>query len=310
MAELFPDESSITPFAARFATDRFNPITARVIVSPAQQMRPKTALLQSVENPSPSVRGTPQPTAQAERSPRTQFLPISTGNLKSPKRPFQADETDDYNPPRKMVRGVSPLKGAAGRRLDQQRRAQHGQSGTTGSSATASIPRDITFLLGLIPPADTFHSHRFKPERMVQLIRDTDVPDFSEWRTRHEQQSSRAHARPASTDYAPYQYSGRDSPGLTGRPASPYNGAARAIAQTSTTYRNSPLRPGSSGSYEPPPATYQAPGPSPFNPITQQHPQGALSNPYAGWTNNYTDMASQYTASHPTQPSPYTGPYY
>ncbi|KAI0554791.1 hypothetical protein F4679DRAFT_524924 [Xylaria curta] len=305
MAELFPEESNVSPFAARFATDRFNPITARVIVSPVQQMRPKTAILQSVEDIPTSIRGTPQPVPQAERSPRPQLLSVNAGNLNSPKRPFQLDEADDYNPPRKIARGASPLKGAAGRRLDQQRR----QGGTTAAGATIPIPRDITFLLGLIPPADTFHAHRFRPERMVQLIRETDIPNFSEWRSQNDQPSSRSHVRPVSSDYGPYQYSGRDSPGITARPASPYAGANRAVGQASTTYRNSPLRPGSSGSYEPPPATYQAPGPSPFNPIAQ-HPQGVPGNPYAGWPNNYADITAQYSASHPTPPQPYPGSYY
>ncbi|GAW13291.1 hypothetical protein ANO14919_026720 [Xylariales sp. No.14919] len=299
MAELFVDEPNISPFAARFATDRFNPITARVIVSPAQQMRPKTAVLQSVEYVSPSVRGTPQP---VERSPRPQLLPVNPGNLNSPKRPFQNDEADDYNPPRKIARGVSPLKGAAGRRLDQQRR----QGGTAASGTTIPIPRDITFLLGLIPPADTFHGQRLKPERLVQLVRETDVLTFSEWRAQNDPQSSR-HTRPPPSDFVSHQYSGRDSPGVTGRPASPYAGAARAVTQASAPYRNSPLRPGSSGSYEPPPATYQAPGPSPFNPITQ-HSQGAPGNPYAAWPNNYTDITAQY--SMPGQPQTYPGSYY
>ncbi|KAI1353622.1 hypothetical protein F5Y01DRAFT_275728 [Xylaria sp. FL0043] len=302
MAELFPDEPNMSPFAARFATDRFNPITARVIVSPAQQMRPKAAILQSVEDTSASIRGTPQPPSHLERSPRPQLLSFNPGNINSPKRPLQIDETDDYNPPRKMARGASPLKGAAGRRLDQQRR----QGGTTASGATIPIPRDITFLLGLIPPADTFRGNGFKPERMVQLIRETDVPTFSEWRVQNEQSSSRT-TRPVSSDYTVHQYSGRDSPGVTGRPVSPYAGAARAVAQTSATYRNSPLRPGSSGSYEPPPAAYQALGPSQFNPIAQ-HPQGLPGNPYA-WP-NYPDMTSQYPASHSTQPQTYPGSYY
>lgn len=305
MAELFPDESNISPFAARFATDRFNPITARVIVSPAQQMRPKMAIIPSVEDVSPSTRGTPHPPTQAERSPRPQFLPMNLANVNSPKRPFQNDEADDYNPPRKLQRGASPLKGAAGRRLDQQRR----QGGTAASGATIPIPRDITFLLGLIPPADSFHAYRFKSESMVRLIRETDIPSFPEWRSQNEQQSARAHARPVSSDYAPYQYSGRDSPGITGRPASPYGGAVRAVAQASTAYRNSPLRPGSSGSYEPPPAIYQAPGPSPFNPIAQ-HTQGAPGNPYPGWPSTYPDPASQYAAPHPSQQQSYPGPYY
>ncbi|KAI1433799.1 hypothetical protein GGR50DRAFT_666478 [Xylaria sp. CBS 124048] len=306
MAELFRDDSTVSSFAARFATDRFDPITARVIISPAQQMRPKTAVLQSVENVSPSVRNTPQPIAQAERSPRPQFLPVNSGHLNSPKRPYQHDDADDYNPPRKLARGVSPLKGAAGRRLDQQRR----QGGTIGSGATISIPRDVTFLLGLIPPANTFFAHRFRPERMVQLIRETDVPEFSEWRTRNEQHSSRAHARTVSSDYPPYQYSGRDSPGNSGQPGSPYTGAGRAIAHSSATYRNSPLHP-ASGSYEAPaPAAYLGPGPSSFNPLVH-HVQNVPGNPYAGWPSNYADLASQLSASRPAQPQPYPpGPYY
>ncbi|KAI0394408.1 hypothetical protein F5Y17DRAFT_427764 [Xylariaceae sp. FL0594] len=288
MAELFPEESGVAPFAARFSTDRFNPITARVIISPAQQMRPKAAILQSVEDASPSNRGTPQPMAQGERSPRPQFMQPNSGRVNSPKRPYQADEVDDYNPPRKMVRGVSPLKGAAGRRLDQQRR------GTTGTGATVPIPRDITFLLGLIPPADTFYGPRFRPDRMVQLIRDTDVPDFSEWRARNEQAS----ARPT------HQYSGRDSPGVTGRPASPYNGAARALGQASGVYRNSPLRPGSSGAFEPP-AAYQPPGPSQFNPIA--HAQPVHSNPYSGWQGNYPEALYPPQQAQPPQ---YDSQYY
>lgn len=300
MTELFPDESSMSPFAARFATERFNPITARVIISPSQQMRPKAAILQSVEDVPPSNRATPQPAPYLERSPRPQLLSANPGNVNSPKRPFQVDEADDYNPPRKMARGVSPLKGAAGRRLDQQRR----QGGTAASGATISIPRDITFLLGLIPAADT-SIPRFRSERLVQAIRETDVPSYSEYRTQTEQ-PSRAHTRPASTEYAPYQYSGRDSPGVTGRPASPYGGAARSVAQVSATYRNSPLRPGSSGSYEPPPAAYQ---PSPFNPLAQ-HSQGVPGNPYAGWPANYAELAAQFSTSHSAQPQSYPGSYY
>ncbi|TGJ81405.1 hypothetical protein E0Z10_g7348 [Xylaria hypoxylon] len=287
MAELFLDEPNTSPFAARFATDRFNPITAWVIVSPAQQMRPKTAIFQSVEYASPSVRGTPQPTAHVERSPRPQLLPVNPGNLNSPKRRF------------KLTRRMIIIHLA--RSLGESRRSRVLLVVDLTSNA------DKVEQQRLIPSADTFHAHRFKPERMVQLVRETDVPNFSEWRAQNEQQQPRAHTRPASSEYPPYQYSGRDSPGITGRPASPYAGAARAVAQASTTYRNSPLRPGSSGSYEPPPATYQAPGPSPFNPITQ-HTQGAPGNPYAGWPNNYTDMTSQYSTS--GQPQTYPGSYY
>ncbi|KAI0160180.1 hypothetical protein GGR57DRAFT_409234 [Xylariaceae sp. FL1272] len=276
MAELFPDESTIAPFAARFATKTFDPVNNRLVISQAQQMRPKANIMPSVEQaPSPSVRATPQPVIQIDRSPRPQYAPLPTGNLNSPKRPYQVDETDDYNPPRKVARGVSPLKGAAGRRLDQQRR-----QGGVSTGPLVPIPRDISFLLGLIPSAEDFNSFRFLPDRMTRLIRDTNVPDYSEWKTRQEL-ASRSGMRPTSSDYPPYHGTGRDSPGVTGRPASPYGGAAARVAQSSTGYRNSPLRPGSSSLYEPALSAYQPPGPSPFNPLAQL--QATMANAYPNW---------------------------
>ncbi|KAI1322333.1 hypothetical protein F5Y16DRAFT_386802 [Xylariaceae sp. FL0255] len=313
MAELFPNSSDPSPFAARFATEKFNPINARVIISPAQQMRPKMGgSIQSIEYAPLSVRTTPQPVAplaiQPDRSPRFQNLTTRDVGLSSPKRPFQADDGDDFNPPRKVARGVSPLKGAAGRRLDQQRR----QGGTSTSGPIVSIPRDITFLIGQIPSADNFNPHQFNPERMVRLIRETPVPDFSEWKSRQDQGISRSLTRPASSDYQPYQRPGQDPQGISGRPASPYGGPSRSTTvQSQSTYRNSPLRPGSSGSYEPPPASYQPPGPSPFNPITQHH-QSGLNNAYGSWQNSYADNNAQYSPSHQThqaQPPSYNGYY-
>ncbi|KAI1488493.1 hypothetical protein F5X96DRAFT_645414 [Biscogniauxia mediterranea] len=301
MAELFPEESSVAHFSARFSTERFNPVTARVIISPAQQMRPKN-VMQSVERPSPSVRSTPQLVTQVERSPRPQFLPLNTN---SPKRPFQADDQDDYNPPRKLARGNSPLKGAAGRRLDQQRRAQHGQGTSTQTTTPAPIARDITFLLGLIPPAEAFNAQRFSPNGIVQLLRDTTVPDFAEWKNRSESMS-RHNRQVSSSEYPPYSFSGRDSPGVSGRPISPYGGASRGPPQSSAPYRNSPLRPGSSGSYEPPPAVYQGPGPSQFNPMAHAPtPDGA----FAAWQNAYASAPSQYGLPPTGQAPPYSGYY-
>ncbi|KAI1371292.1 hypothetical protein F4677DRAFT_315338 [Hypoxylon crocopeplum] len=288
MAELFPEDPSLAHFAARFATPTFNPISARVIVSPARQMRPRN-IMQSVEQLSVSARSSPRPVPHLERSPMPQFAPI----VNSPKRPFQQDDQDEY-PPRKLARGASPLKGAAGRRLDQQRRAQQGQ-GASYVSAPAPIPRDITFLLGLIPPAEAFRGHHFRTDGMVRLIQNTAVPSFNEWRTqgggasRGNLTSSHAHTRQASSEYQPYSYSSRDSPGPSARPASPFSGMNRGVVQASTPYRNSPLRPGSSGSYEPPPAIYQTPGTSQFNPLAQNLVPG---NPgFTGWPAGYAPPA-------------------
>ncbi|KAI1385412.1 uncharacterized protein F4822DRAFT_412975 [Hypoxylon trugodes] len=290
MAELFPNDPSLSHFAARFATSRFDPVLTRVIVSPARQMRPKV-VMQSVEHPSISARSTPRPMPQLERSPQPQFLPA----INSPKRPFQSDDQDEY-PPRKFVRGDSPLKGAAGRRL----RAQQGQGTTSHISVSTPIPRDLTFLLGLIPPAEAFHGNYFNADSVVRLVQNTHVPSFGEWKAQKDGGSrsnlTSAHTRQASSEYPSHPYSSRDSPGPSGRPGSPFSGMNRGISQATAAYRNSPLRPGSSGSYEPPPAVYQAPNAAQFNPLAQGLNPAAL----AGWQAAYPASA-QYNISQAQQ---------
>ena len=266
MGELFPEDPKLSHFAARFASEKFNPITARVIISPAQQMRPKMLqVIQSVERPSTatSAVNSPRPVFRAELSPRPALLQPS-GTTNSPKRPLVADDSVDYDRPRKVARGESPLKGAAGRRMRMQK------DGTqTSSKPAAPIPRDITFLLSQIPPAESYNAQRFLSDSLVRVIRDTHVPDYSEWKDRQNASLAGArpgtggvgglgHSRTASLDYAPSPYGGtRDSPGPTGRPLSPYGAPQRVLQTASVTYRNSPLRPGSSGSYEPPPIAFQ-----------------------------------------------------
>ncbi|OTB02019.1 hypothetical protein M426DRAFT_25034 [Hypoxylon sp. CI-4A] len=304
MADLFPEDSRLEHFAARFTTNGFNPVTAQVIISPTRQMRPK-GIMQSVEQQSISGGSSPRPMAPIERSPQPQFLPA----LNSPKRPFQTDDQDEY-PPRKLARGASPLKGAAGRRLDQQRRAQ-GQ-GVSHTSAPASIPRDIIFLLGLIPQADAFRGHHFSADGMVRLIQNTSVPSFIEWKAQKEGGSrsnvstAHAHTRQASSEYQSYPYSSRDSPGPSGRPSSPFGGMNRGVIQTTAPYRNSPLRPGSSSSYEPPPAIYQALGATQYNPLAQNLAPGSAG--YAALQAAYVQQ-SQYNTS-PQQHAPQYGGYY
>jgi cleavage stimulation factor subunit 3 len=215
MTEAFPEDPALTHFAARFSTDRFNPVVSRVIISPTAQMCPKN-IMQSVEHVSPPARESPHPSVLLDRSPRNQFLQT----VNSPKRPFQADDQDDANPPRKFARGPSPLKGAAGRRMDQQRRAA-GQV-STYDSTPAPISRDITFLLGLIPPAKQYELQPFRPDAMVRIIGETTVPDFNEWKAkqgqapRYEQPQFHPQARQVSTEY-PYQRSQGGFP-----PVNPY----------------------------------------------------------------------------------------
>ncbi|KAI0129178.1 hypothetical protein BJ170DRAFT_707338 [Xylariales sp. AK1849] len=198
MAEAFPEDPALSHFAARFSSDRFNPVTARAIISPSAQMRPKN-ILQSVERAS-AARDSPHPSVLLDRSPRHQFLQA----VNSPKRPFQADDFDD-NPPRKLARGISPLKGAAGRRLDQQRRG--GQA--------APIARDITFLMTLIPPAHQYNGvHRYRPDAMTNLISHTTIADEKEWKAAARPQTTPQFSRDSPAPairQGPYLRSGDDS---------------------------------------------------------------------------------------------------
>ncbi|KAL2167227.1 hypothetical protein VTG60DRAFT_1578 [Thermothelomyces hinnuleus] len=258
MAELFPEDPKLAHFSARYSTDKFDPIAARIIVSPMTQLRPKQ-LIPSIEKGA-SAQDSPRPPPLASRaSPAPHTLPATN----SPKRPLPADDFEE--PPRKIQRndfsefqrGASPLKGAAGRRLDQQRRLQ-GQGAASYAAAPAPIARDITFLLSQIPRADLYDFHRFNPAKMTNLLRDTPVPEYTAWKSMRQ---SSEH----TGQYGGYQ--SRDSPAPVGRPHSPYvggdGGRGRMPPASAVPYRQGSNRPGSSGSYEPPPAVYAQGHPPP-----------------------------------------------
>ncbi|KJZ77146.1 mRNA 3'-end-processing protein RNA14 [Hirsutella minnesotensis 3608] len=214
MAELFPEDPRLSHFMSRYSTDRFDPVSAPIIISKAVQMRPKQ-ILPTIEQPVPARNSIPPP--RRDQSPRPQYARATA----SPKRPFTIDE-EELNPPKRLARGASPLKGAAGRRLDQQRRNQ-----------ASALHRDITFLLGILPPAHSYDAPRLGPSSMVSLLRDTPLPDYSSWRAKTGGQyriPAPTHGRQTSGDYG-------------GRPISPY-GRLNAAAGG---YRGSPLRPESGG---------------------------------------------------------------
>ncbi|KAI1004892.1 mRNA 3'-end-processing protein [Podosphaera aphanis] len=184
MAELFPEDPKLSRFASRYSGENFDPSAVRLIVSPSTQMKPKV-LMQSIELPNP-VQDSPIPQYTQEVSPRPQY--VQTTN--SPKRPFPTEDNDsDLIRPRKLARGESPLKGAAGRRLDQQRRMQQtqGTPAWQSNSAASIIPRDVNILLSLIPRAEHYTSTKFNPSAMVRLLRETIVPDYNTWKTAREE---------------------------------------------------------------------------------------------------------------------------
>ena len=147
MKELFPDEN-LDLFANRFKTTTpyiqpFDPTSVRPIVSIKAQARPK--VLPSIEKPqSPraQVSASPAPFSPRPANAHLTLADQSQGRF-SPKRPFLPDPTnEDLAPPRKVARGESPFKGAAGRRVNAAK---------GGQTATPALPRDVTIFLSILP---------------------------------------------------------------------------------------------------------------------------------------------------------------
>lgn len=169
MRDLYPEEEvGLKHFAQRYGSRNFDPTGVRLIVSPTQK-KPSAFLHHSIEgeqsiNDSPPARMT------------------DTMATNSPKRPLPIDDFDD-NQPRKFARGESPLKGAAGRRMNQQQRTL----GTNGNFQPTPLshvqlppppplPGHLAFLLSIIPKASTYEFRRFDASKMVELLRNVQVP--------------------------------------------------------------------------------------------------------------------------------------
>lgn len=182
MADLFPEDPQLSRFSHRFSIQGFDPTAIRHIISPNTQAKPKAL---PTGNRAPSLQNSPRPPPISVQLPGTEH---------SPKRPLQLEDSDnELGPPRKFARsdrGESPLKGAAGRRLDAARRnaAQSAQQSQAridqiiGQSqqpaqppAPVPLPREISFLLSIIPPAESYNATIFKPDRMVELLRKVDM---------------------------------------------------------------------------------------------------------------------------------------
>lgn len=168
MRENFPEDPTLAQFSRRFIAPEFDPRVVRVIVSPATQTKPKVIPIPSIEVPRDTP---PKPSVQADNSP---------------KRPLPLEDSDtEVGRPRKMARGESPLKGAAGRRLDQQRRARQNETphfdGTSSVHAPPppSLPPNITFFLSILPKTQVFNDSgttKISPVKAVQLLRDLYIP--------------------------------------------------------------------------------------------------------------------------------------
>ena len=166
MRDLFPEDPLLRLFSQRLVYKGVDQTAVRPIISPGTQNGPKT-----------STHGYTPPAHH--RSP-----PGFLANTNSPKRPLPLDDSDNDGPrPRKLTRGASPLKGAAGRRLDQHKRNQQPLQVPQFEShpppsvpQLPALPRDVLFLLSVIPKSETYHATKFKPEELVRLLRETHIP--------------------------------------------------------------------------------------------------------------------------------------
>lgn len=174
MNDLFPEDPQLSLFSQRYSLPGFDPTAIRPIISPSTQARPKAP--QSMEKALPGQESPPP--IQSQQPPNTY----------SPKRPLEESDNESIPPPRKIARGDSPLKGAAGRRLDAQKRTHQLMHEVNHSSSQVppysipippppqpTLPREIMFLLGIIPRADSYNATIFHAERMVNLLRNTDL---------------------------------------------------------------------------------------------------------------------------------------
>ncbi|KAF2155376.1 hypothetical protein K461DRAFT_253579 [Myriangium duriaei CBS 260.36] len=171
IADLYPEDPALALFSQRFGAATigpppFDPCAVQLILSPTQTKLKSAIVPQAV----PSIETYDAP------------APISSAYVQSPKRGLE--DSDAELPARKLLRGESPLKGAAGRR-QQQRQAregllqqqQHQQQQQQQNSVTGPrpLPAAVQSLLAVIPPARAWDQTRFEPSKMVDLIRQVDL---------------------------------------------------------------------------------------------------------------------------------------
>lgn len=167
MAALYPDDPKLQLFAHRFksidAHDKtFDPTTVQHIISPATQARVKASVPEVT-----SQQAVPSIEASAVNSPRPEAA-LTYSN--SPKRPYQPEESDtDLYPPRKFIRGESPLKGAAGRRLAAARQG-------TPNAAPDYLTK-LDWVIRLLPTsaASQHIASRISSDKLVAIMRGVDT---------------------------------------------------------------------------------------------------------------------------------------
>lgn len=161
MRDLFPEDPHLDLFSDRYSTDDFDPIHVFPIISKKQQMMPKTeALMPSIEGG--NVTGLPLQKV------------IDSIATSSPKRPLPDDFEDGGI--RKMVRGESPLKGAAGRKMNQQRQANGQSISSLPAPLPPPLPPQIHYLLSILPKTHLYTGPQLDAAQLINVLRGVPIP--------------------------------------------------------------------------------------------------------------------------------------
>jgi cleavage stimulation factor subunit 3 len=186
LRELYAEEPDISHFSHRYALPDFDAIDIQLIISPTQ------ALPRPLQRPPPTA---PPPVnndiTNSIEAPEILLGPNGP-YVASPKRPLDdADEAEAPQPQRKFLRAESPLKGAAGIRIQNSKanNAHHAASGSIGGNSasgaggfatktfvptqTASappLPPRIESILQMLPNANRYDQVKLDPAKLVAFL--------------------------------------------------------------------------------------------------------------------------------------------
>jgi cleavage stimulation factor subunit 3 len=199
MAEMFPLEPEILRFGHRFEMPAFDPLKAQIVISATQtRQRPPPGAFPPQQPPPGGIAAMASPpTGEMRLGPHGPYI-------SSPKRGL--DDSDADTPSRKFMRGESPIKGAAGKRIATSGGSMSANVPTTNTSMNpnagggsggfavknfvpggaaqmpmsapqpAALPRQVTYLLSILPNAASYNATRFDPALLVNLLSSVPLP--------------------------------------------------------------------------------------------------------------------------------------
>lgn len=185
MADLYPEEPEVSRFGHRFELPTFDAMRAQLLLSPTQaQPKPEVPVIAAAPQAMPTIE-------QQPASPKGPEILLGPNGpyVASPKRPLEDSDTD--TPQHKFMRAESPLKGAAGMRMQTNKANTTGGGGAGGfatktfipanvaaaQAAPAPLPPMIDWVLRILPSSSSYGGPPpFDPNKMVQFMRTVSVP--------------------------------------------------------------------------------------------------------------------------------------